>query len=164
MFLASALATNAKYEDFSAKIISLMLDDEMTNLVKNDELLMVYGYTLYEMGGEGSFSEISNKLRNVTRLLIKFRETNDVSITTAGLTDPLHWDAIIAAVKFLVKHGGIENVGIPSLLLKLGQYLEALASAKRSLGIKTKNDDIVNDAQKLWSSILKNGARIPDMR
>ena len=67
-----------------------MLDDEMTNLVKNDELLMLYGYTLYEMGGEESFSEISNKLRNVTRLLIKFRETNDVSITTAGLIDPLH--------------------------------------------------------------------------
>ena len=148
MFLASALATNAKYEDFSAKIISRMLDDEMTNLVKNDELLMLYGYTLYEMGGEESFSEISNKLRNVTRLLIKFRETNDVSITTAGLIDPSHWDAIIAAVKSLVKHGGIENVGIPSLLLKLGRSLEALASAKRSLGIKTKNDDIVNDARK----------------
>ena len=139
-----------------------MLDDEIINLVKHD-LLLLYGYTLYGMGGEESFSEISNKLRNVSRLL-KFRETNDVSITTAGLIDPLHWDAIIAAVKFLVKHGGIENVGIPSLLLKLGQYLEALASAKRSLGIKTKNDDIVNDARKLWSSILKNGARIPDMR
>ena len=48
----------------------------------------------------------------------------------------------------MVKHGGIENVEIPSLLLKLGRSLEVLASAKRSLGIKTKNDDIVNDARK----------------
>ena len=70
--MASALAANAKYEDFSAKIISRMLDEEMTNLVKNDELLMLYGYTLHKMGGEESFSEISNKLRNVTRLLSKF--------------------------------------------------------------------------------------------
>ena len=148
MFLASALAMDAKCEDFSTRIISRMLDDEMTNIVKNDELLMLYGYTLYEMGGEESFSQISNKLRNVSRLLIKFRETNDVSITTAGLIDPSHWDAIIAAVKSLVKRGGIENVGIPSLLLRLGRSLEALASAKRMLGIKTKNDNIVNDARK----------------
>ena len=123
MFLASALAMDAKYEDFSARIISRMLDDEMTNLVKNDELLMLYGYTLYEMGGEENFSQISNKLRNVSRLLIKFREINDVSITTAVLIDPSHWDATIAAVKYLVKHGGIENVGIPSLLLRLGRSL-----------------------------------------
>ena len=65
-----------------------MLDDEIINLVKHD-LLLLYGYTLYGMGGEESFSEISNKLRNVSRLL-KFRETNDISITTAGLIDPLH--------------------------------------------------------------------------
>ena len=88
MFMASALAMDAKYEHFSAKIISWMLDDEIINLVKHD-LLLLYGYTLYGMGGEESFSEISNKLRNVSRLL-KFRETNDVSITTAGLIDPLH--------------------------------------------------------------------------
>ena len=34
-------------------------------------------------------------------------------------------------------------------MLRLGRSLEALASAKRTLGIKTKNDDIVNDARKL---------------
>ena len=88
--MASALVMDAKYEDFLAKIISRMLDDEITNLVKNDELLLLYNYTLYGMGGEESFSKISNKLRNVSRLLITFRETNDVSITTAGLIDPLH--------------------------------------------------------------------------
>ena len=52
MFLASALATNAKCEDFSAKIISRMLDDEMINLVKNDELLMLYGYTFAKWVGK----------------------------------------------------------------------------------------------------------------
>ena len=35
IFLLSALAIDAKYEDFPAKIISHMLDDEMTNLMKN---------------------------------------------------------------------------------------------------------------------------------
>ena len=35
IFLLSALAIDAKYEDFPAKIISHMLDGEMTNLMKN---------------------------------------------------------------------------------------------------------------------------------
>ena len=51
MFLGRALAMNAKYEDVSAKIISRMLDGEMTNFVKNDKLLMLCGYTLCDGWG-----------------------------------------------------------------------------------------------------------------
>ena len=90
-------------------------------------------------------------------------KTNDAYITTASLIVPSHWNAIIAAVKFLIKHGGIENVEIPSLLLRLGRSLEGFASPKRTLGIKTKNDDIVNDVRKFWSSMLKNVANIGNM-
>ena len=36
----------------------------------------------------------------------------------------------------------MEEVSIPSLLLRLGRSLAALASAKRTVGIKTKNSDI----------------------
>ena len=115
------------------------------------------------MGGEESFSEISNKPINVPKLLFKSTETNDVSKTTAGLIDPLHWDAIIAAVMSLVKHGGIEHVGILSLLLRLDRSLEAIASAKRTLGIKTKNDDIVNEARKFLELHAEEWVRIPDM-
>ena len=71
------------------------------------------------MGQEENFSKISNKLQNVSRLLIRFRETNYVSITTVGVIDPSHWNAIIVALKSVFKHGGIEDVGIPSLLLRL---------------------------------------------
>ena len=71
------------------------------------------------MGEEENFSKISNKLQNVSRLLTRFRETNYVSITTVGVIHPSHWNAIIVALKSVVKHGGIENVGIPSLLLRL---------------------------------------------
>ena len=81
----------------------------------------------------------------------KFRVTNNVSITTASLTYPSDCDAIIAAVKSLVKHGGIEYIGIPSLLLRLGRS-EGFASEKQTLGVKTKNEGVVNDVRKFfWS-------------
>ena len=81
----------------------------------------------------------------------KFRVTNNVSITTASLTYPSDCDTIIAAVKSLVKHGGIEYIGIPSLLLRLGRS-EGFASEKQTLGVKTKNEGVVNDVRKFfWS-------------
>ena len=50
-----------------------------------------------------------------------------------------------------MKHGGIENVGIPSLLLRLGRS-ESFASENETLGIKTKNEGIVIDVRKFfWS-------------
>ena len=36
----------------------------------------------------------------------------------------------------------MEEVSIPSLLLRLGRSLAALVSAKRTVGIKTKNSDV----------------------
>ena len=71
------------------------------------------------MGEEENFSKFSNKLQNISRLLIRFRETNYVSITAVGVIDPSHWNAIIVALKSVFKHGGIEDVGIRSLLLRL---------------------------------------------
>ena len=70
-------------------------------------------------------------------------------------------DAIIAADKSLVKHSGIENVGILSLLLRLGRS-EGSASEKRTLGINTKNEVIVHDVRKFFgkSFLMKNVAKI----
>ena len=78
MFLESTLAVGTKYQEFSANIISCMLDDKTGNLVKHNDLLMLYGYMLHEMGGEQIFS----KILDVSWLLIKFKKTNDISITT----------------------------------------------------------------------------------
>ena len=67
------LALDVKYDKFSSDIISRMSEDQVTNVIKHDQLLMLYGYTLYEKGGVEKFNEISNKIRNVSRLPHKFK-------------------------------------------------------------------------------------------
>ena len=144
MFLASTIAAGKKLQSFSSEIISRVTDDALKNFVKNDKLLMLYGLTLYECFDVTKFYLISNSLKNVARLIFEFRKTNDKSITTLDLIDPSNWDALISAVKILVKHdGGVDSVGIPSLLSRLGRSLEALAIAKRTVGIKVKTPEIV---------------------
>ena len=71
------------------------------------------------------------------------------------MIDPTHWDSIISRVKVLVKYSDIEEVGIPSLLLRLGRSLAALASAKQTVGIKTKNSDIKQDARDFLELLME---------
>ena len=91
----------------------------------------------------------------MARLIIKYRELHDASVSANELIDPAHWDSIISTVKVLVKYSGIEEVGIPSLLLRLGRSLAALASAKRTVGIKTKNPDIKQDARDFLEILME---------
>jgi len=124
-----------------------MSEDSFSNLVKNDELLMMYGLTLYESGGTNKFPEISRKLRSMAKMITNYNRLNNSTITATEMIDPSNWDSIIVCVKELVNHEGNESVGTPSLLLTLGRSLSALASLKRGLGIKTKNEIMVKNAQ-----------------
>ena len=108
---------------------------------------MLYGYALYKKGGDEKFSELSNNLKSMARLIIKYRELHNTSVSANELIDPRHWDTIISTVKVLFKYSGIEEAGTPSLLLMLGRSLAALASAKRTVCIKTKNSDVKQDAR-----------------
>ena len=46
--LESVLVTDEKFSGFSGAVISRMTKDSLTNFVKNDKLLMLYGFTMYE--------------------------------------------------------------------------------------------------------------------
>ena len=84
--------------------------DEVTNLVRSDEGLLLYAYTLYEKGGGKAFQEISSKLRSFARLLIEFRNITPFKDASAFiLIDPANWDDVIKAAKVLVGHKGDED-------------------------------------------------------
>ena len=125
-----------------------MTEDHVTNLVKNDNGLTLYAYYLFEKSGPSGFSEISNKLRSMGRLLIEYRKKDDdLTTQSLDLIDPGNWEKVIASVKCLVSHKGDEKVGVPSLLLTIGRSLEALACTKRAIGIKSKDKTMVSDAR-----------------
>ena len=147
MLMQSMLSADTKYCELRSRIVSRMKSDELTNLISNDEGLLLYGYHLFEKGGETAFNEISSKLRCMARLILKYREIEGSNeITSLSLIDPSCWDKVINSVKSLVNHK-VQKVGTPSLLLNIGRSLACLAGAKRALGIKMKDDSIVHDAR-----------------
>ena len=86
-----------------------------------------------------------------------FEIFHDAAISAVELIDPSQWENIISCIKKLVKHGGCENVGVPTLLLRLGRSLADLGSAKRILGIKSKNKGMVEDARDFLELQRMNG-------
>ena len=140
IFFQRCLSKDDRYENIKANIFSRMAPDEITSLIKNDDGLILYGYLMYEKGGDNMFNEISNKLRNVARLVIEYsKQSVDADSSSLTLIDPSNWDMVIRSVKKIVGHEGDEKVRVPSLLLRLGRSLEALACAKRAMGIKKKD-------------------------
>ena len=146
--LQRCLSKDDQYEGIKANIFSRMAQDHVTTLIKNDDGILLYGYLMYEKGGDNMFNEISNKLRNVARLIIEYRnQSGQTEASSLTLIDPSNWDMVIKSVKKLVSHEGDEAVGVPSLLLRLGRSLESLACAKRAMGIKAKDKEMVNDSR-----------------
>ena len=91
---------------------------------------------------------------------MKFKGTNDISITTASLIDPLHWGAIIARVKSLIRHGAIEDIGIPSLCGKYSKH--ALATIHAKYNRKAELNSLTKGIQNLKSVLLTYINRIVD--
>lgn len=77
--------------------------NEIFNAIKNDDGVLLYGYTLSTKGGENAFNEISSKLRAIGRLILSYRKVTGVSDACAfSLIDPGNWDNIILAVTKIV--------------------------------------------------------------
>ena len=148
ILLQESLAKDDQFKKLKVELFSRMYLDEVTNLVRTDEGLLLYAYTLYEKGGSKAFQEISSKLRSFARLLIEFRNITPFKDASAfSLIDPANWDDVIKAAKVLVGHKGDEDVTTPTLLLAVGRSLEAIACTKRAWGIRLKDQEIVEDAR-----------------
>ena len=148
MLLEHSLSADSKLHDVRSYVVTRMKIDELTNVVKNDEGLLMYGQKLYEKGGDAAFNEISSKLRGMARLLLKYRDiVKSVNLVNSlDLIDASCWDDVVRAVKLVVNHEK-QTVGIPSLLLNLGRSLACVAGIKNALGIRRNDSSMREDAR-----------------
>lgn len=106
-----------------------MKSDEVTIAAKNDELIMKYGANTVEKLGGDRLHEVSQGLRQLSRLLIDLRRNNTETtlMTLKDFIKPQYFDKIIISVKNVCgfeESGKTKIVGVPSLAVKLGYSLE----------------------------------------
>lgn len=133
------------------KIIAAMRMDEISAIVRTDELIKKFGAMYVERNGAKDAHFISQKIRELARLVQGLQEVDENP--TAKLSDyikPDKFDKVVEAVK---KTSGFpttnEEVGVltPSLALKLGYSLQKCALIIRGEALRDKDNALLEDVE-----------------
>lgn len=130
------------------KVISKMKDDSISFRAKKDDLIMLFGSVIIEKDGERNASYVSQRMRQLSRLLIELNKETDGELK--DFLQPSMFDKVIEAVKNLCnfyQEDDKRKVEIPSLALKLGHNLRKCAQLYRGVGLREKNDEITTNTK-----------------
>lgn len=127
-------------------VLAAMKQDDITNTVRGDEAILTFGLSLYEKVGEEKITYVSQRMREVARLLQELRNVDKTGTKLEDFIKPEKFDLIIKAVRRLCifempSDGTTPRYGTPSLALKLGNSLKKCAAVIRGVALRTRNDE-----------------------
>ena len=149
LLLYPAISTNTRTTRLS-KMLATMKSDEVSIAARNDWLIKEIGVVLVEKYGEKQNSLISQKMRELSRLLLQLRETD--ASPNSSLSDfikPGRFDDVVSAVKSISKfqfEKGVQGVATPSLSLKIGHSLKKCVNILRGHALRAKDKVLEEDA------------------
>ncbi|XP_038063255.1 uncharacterized protein LOC119733959 isoform X4 [Patiria miniata] len=166
---ALLLPISSKVSDvMKNQIIGHMQHSDVALVARNDDLIIKLGmHTLGKVGRAQNFHQhVSQKMREVGRLLLKAREINTSIQTLGDCIDPKNFDDVVESVNVVA--GLNEETGnykTPSLALKLGHSLRKCALIVKADAIKSQDGVLREKAEGfeelcsiLWPSNVSKGA------
>ena len=162
-------SVNESYTEIKEKVVEGGKKDHIYLVVKNDELILAYGSYILENKGMSHKNYISERMRNLGRLLIKFRENTQGDWSLLDLVCGEHFHKVKkAAQRVCGFHENDErevHANIPSLALKLGHSLKRCALLKQGLGIVQDKPKWEKDGERFhklydlhWSNSVNSAA------
>ena len=135
-------------------LFSVMKNDDISSVCRNDELIYQHGINMLHTKGADHASYIRTKMRELGRLVIQARKSLG-SVNLKDLIQPDRFDHVIDAVKKECRYATdkISKFEIPSLALKMGYSLKQCAELKLGLCIRDKDtvgEDETNRFLKLY--------------
>lgn len=124
--------------NFNTEILGRLMDDDVGNLCREDEIIQIFGYMLYQKLQEDKAEYIRCKMREIARLVLIMNEKRlQDCISTSK------FDYLVKCIQELClekqDNNNKKELGIPSLALKLGHSLRKVALIIRGSAIKTNN-------------------------
>ena len=147
-----------------------MRNDAVTLVVKNDTLILTYGSFVLDKKGAKDKNYISEKMRNLARLVMQLRiDLEQPDWFLFQFLKPEHFHIVMRSTKILCGYGLDEDdevtSAIPSLALKLGHALKKCASLKQGLGLTARCKSDVKDAKEFgrlfdiyWGNSISSSA------
>ena len=145
LLLASNKFPTGCSPQLSEHVLSIMAMDQVSDLVRSDETILMVGSTLIENRGGEKAVEVSHQMRLLSRLLIKVRELcGDPAVSLQTILSPEYFDHLIASARSL---GGYcddssSTVGrfkAPSTSAKCGYVLKKAAYVVKGQALRKKD-------------------------
>ena len=147
-------------KDFYDKIICSMVTDEVSNVVKNDSLLLSFGERIFHKskGLPHQYNYVRQKIRELARLLLIMKINDDRNLQLEDCIDPAMFNQVVTAVKGLCGCDEQAHFKKASLSLKLGHSLKKCAVLLKSQALqkgdealKKKSSDFIELYTSDWS-------------
>lgn len=156
-------------DSFKDKVFGVMHCDDVSFAARRDNVIVKFGERMFaKLGNEKHhISHVSQKMRELGRLLLKVRETDPDIVSLQECIHPKQFDIVLEAVRSLAgfdPHTG--RYKTPSLAIKLGQSLQKCALIIKADCIRM--EDLVSEAQAEkfselasieWNHKVSSGAR-----
>lgn len=154
---------------FKEKVFGVMHCDDISFAARRDDVIVKFGERMFsKLGNEKHhISHVSQKMRELGRLLLKVREMDPDIVTLKECISPQQFDKVLEAVRSLA--GLNPETGrykTPSLAIKLGQSLQKCALIIKADCIRTGDPVSEKQTEKFselasieWNHKVSSGAR-----
>lgn len=152
MLLAgSRQADSTSRQKFREEVLDSMRIDDVSRTVRADPMILKYGEALHRKLGRERFHDISQRMRQLARLLLEIRrEHPDETTSLDKCLTGQQFDAVMEAAERLCglsdNESGQPVFGLPSLGLKLGHSLAKCAEIKRGAAYRNDDAQMLHDA------------------
>jgi len=133
-------------------VLAIMKKDEIGLVARNDCLILSYGNVCAEKMARHEATYVSQKMRQLARLVMKLRELKGrADAQLSDFLSPALFDDVVSAVKLVCEfvpsdEQQLARLSTPSLALKLGHALQKCAAMLRNTALKAKDSDLASSA------------------
>lgn len=131
-------------------VLAKMKTDDISFLCKHDNLILMFGSAVIEKVGRKNASDVSQRMRQLARLLNVLNEEKDGPLE--DFLNPCNFDLVLKSVKKLCQFSndadnGNTSVATPSLALRLGHHLKKCAQICRGVGLRERNEEMIQNTK-----------------
>jgi hypothetical protein len=152
MLVEVNLGSKENHLDFTLNVLGTLRKDDVSAAVKKDELICIFGQSLYRRLGQYRSTEIAQRMRLLGRFLLAANSRSSSCLTLSDYIDGKYFDCVLEAVETLCSattdDTGRNTFVKPSLGTKLGHSLLKCARLKNRNAIKSGNKKVEAEADR----------------